>query len=94
MRVVKKKILRLFFSVEVLVFTAVYLFGAHGIQTLMGLKKENNALLVDIESLKQEVVALESDIAIWQSDDFYTEKIAREQLQMAKKGDTIYYYNT
>jgi len=27
----------------------------------------------------------------WQTDDFFKEKVAREQLQMARKGDELFY---
>ena len=42
--------------------------------------------------LKNEIAQLEKEMYAWQTDDFYKEKIAREQLQMARKGDELVLY--
>ncbi len=83
--------LRIFFAVEICIFVGVYLFGPRGLQTMLRLEKENRELDQEVAQLKQEVLNCKQKIAVWQSDDFYKEKIAREQLQMAKRGDEIFY---
>ena len=91
MKTVKRTLLRLFFGLEVCVFVGVYLFGPSGLQTIVRLKRENRQLDQEIEQLQVRVAVAEQKLAVWQSDDFYKEKIAREQLQMARKGDEIFY---
>lgn len=91
MKTVKRTLLRLFFGLEVCVFVGVYLFGPSGLQTIVRLKHENRQLDQEIEQLQARVAVAEQKLAVWQSDDFYKEKIAREQLQMARKGDEIFY---
>ena len=91
MRTFKKTMLRVFFAVEVCVFVGVYLFGPSGFQTMVRLENENKSLDKEIEQLQEDVTSWEQNIAVWQSDDFYKEKVAREQLQMAKQGDEIFY---
>ena len=54
-------------------------------------KKERVALEMQLKQLQKEIDALEEEIYVWQTDDFYKEKIAREQLQMARKGDKLFY---
>ena len=46
---------------------------------------------VSTDQLQQEVKTIQEDIDLWKTDDFYKEKIAREQLQMARKGDKLFY---
>jgi cell division protein FtsB len=77
--------------VEVMVFIGVYLFGGNGLQYLHRLQNENHKLEHEIIVLQTQVKEIESQIAAWQADDFYKEKIAREKLQMAKKDDQIYF---
>lgn len=87
----KKRIFRFFFALEIIVFIAVYLFGTSGIQTLFVLKQENMAIENEIAALQEEEEALQKSIVDWNSHSFYQEKVAREQLQMARPNDEIYY---
>jgi len=91
LKIYKRTILRLFFAVEIVIFVSVYLFGGNGLQYLTRLKSENNSLYFEIVSLKKDITELEKQIEDWQSNDFYKEKYARERLQMAKKGEMIYF---
>ena len=91
MKIYKRTIVRLFFAVEVMVFVGVYLFGGNGLQYLRRLQNENQKLKNEIGTLEAEVKVIEQQIVAWQADDFYKEKIAREKLQMARKGDEIYF---
>lgn len=91
---VKKIFMRLLLIIEMAAFGHLYFFGNNGIKALQNQK----GVVVDLEKniiqLKNEVVQLEQEIYVWQNDDFYKEKIAREQLQMARKGDELFYIGT
>jgi len=91
MKTIKRIFLRVFFVLELIVFGFVYACGPHGFYALQELEQQNNQLQTDAAMLKQEVQMLERKIAQWHAHPFYKEKIAREQLQMARKGDKIYY---
>jgi len=91
LKIYKRTILRLFFAIEIVIFVGVYLFGGNGLQYLTRLKSENSTLYFEILSLKKDISNLEKQIEDWQSNDFYKEKYARERLQMAKKGEVIYF---
>jgi len=91
MKEIKRRILRIFFVLEICVFIGVYAFGPHGIQHLRQLSHENEQLEREVQALKIEVSELEQKIVQWNTHSFYKEKIAREQLQMAYKNEEIYY---
>ncbi|MCA9769830.1 septum formation initiator family protein [Candidatus Dependentiae bacterium] len=91
MVVVKHSIMRAFFVIEVFVFCLVYLLGTQGIVRVKQLQRENSKLEQEIILLKQEVNILEQEIISWQTNIFHKEKIAREQLQMARKNEQVYY---
>lgn len=88
---VKKVLMRFFFSLEMLVFCGVYLFGKQSITVLVSLQKENDLLQNQLLEQKKEIAAIEHTIHEWQEHPFYKEKIAREQLQMARKDEQVYY---
>jgi cell division protein FtsB len=83
--------MRLFLVLEMFAFGYVYVCGKNGLQSLHKHKSAVVDLKKNIMQLDQEVASLEKEIYVWQSDDFYKEKIAREQLQMARKGDELFY---
>ena len=76
---------------EMVAFSYLYFFGTNGIQALQDQKKVVVNLKENIMQLDTEVTQLEKEIYAWQTDDFYKEKVAREQLQMARKGDELFY---
>jgi cell division protein FtsB len=85
------KVLLLF---EMTAFGYIYLFGQNGIkelqiQQLSVVELQKNLILLD-----DEIVQLKKEIYAWQTNDFYKEKVAREQLQMARKGDELFYIGT
>lgn len=90
MKTFKQTVLRVFFALEVSVFAGVYLFGPNGLQSMVLLERENNDLDHDIERLLAEVSTCENKLVSCKADDFYKEKIAREQLQMAREGDEVF----
>jgi len=86
----KKRIFRLLFGVELMIFTIHYLFGAQGISLLHGLKKDLVQIDQELVVLQDEITRLEKQLVSINNDPFYKEKIAREQLQMARKDELIY----
>jgi cell division protein FtsB len=87
----KKMFLKVLLLLEMAVFTHIYLFGKNGIQALQVQKNVVVTMKQNIGQLDNEVAKLEKEIYAWQTNDFYKEKIAREQLQMARKGDELFY---
>lgn len=88
---IKKMCLKLFLILEMAIFGYMYFFGNNGIYVLQEKRKCTMNLEKNIKGLKDEIEQLEQEIYVWQTDDFYKEKIAREQLQMARKGDELFY---
>lgn len=91
---IKKILVRFILCIEMCVFGYMYLYGKNGLQILQGQKKTLLVLEGEVAQLQKEISLLENDIYVWQTNDFYKEKIAREQLQMARKGDKLFYIGT
>ncbi|HEX4068844.1 MAG TPA: septum formation initiator family protein [Candidatus Babeliales bacterium] len=87
----KKMLMKIVLACEMTAFGYIYFFGSNGIASLQNQKKVVVDLKKDILVLDGEIVQLEKEIYAWQTDDFYKEKVAREQLQMARKGDELFY---
>lgn len=90
----KKVMMRLLLIAEMITFGYIYVCGKNGLQALYNHENMVMNIKKDIMSLDGEVALLEKEINVWQFDDFYKEKIAREQLQMARKGDELFYIGT
>jgi len=88
---IKRILLRVFFSIEVLMFCGVYMYGKNSISMLVALQNDNRALQAQLYEQEQEIAQLEYAITQWESSPFYKEKIAREQLQMARAQEQVYY---
>lgn len=86
----KKGLLRLFFTAEIIIFSWFYYYGSRGVCSVQGLDQENCQLTQNIAELKQEIEEVDYQIIAWNSDPYFKEKIAREQLQMAYSFDEIY----
>lgn len=91
MKQIKHMVMKVVFVVEVCLFGYVYLCGKNGFQMFFEKRRENAALAKTVSVLENEVAQIEFEMNRWQSDDFFKEKIAREQLQMARDGDEIFY---
>lgn len=87
----KQIIMRVILLLEMGAFIHLYIYGKNGLQLLNVQKKQLQHLSCTIDALQKEVEILEQEKIIWQTNDFYKEKIAREQLQMARKGDKLFY---
>lgn len=93
MKEIKKKFLRIFLLVEIIIFASVYFFGKNGYQLIKEINKKNLKIESEILKLKKEINDLELQINQWNKDPYYKEKIAREKLQMAKQSEELYKYN-
>ena len=91
MKKFKRMLLRIFFGIEIVMCAFFYVFGANGLQTMRHMKQENTLLAARIAEERNAIKQLELQIALWQTNDFYKEKKAREQLQMAHTDDIVYY---
>ena len=87
----KKHVLRTFFFIEILVFVAMYLFSSQGLRVLRSMKKENKKVADAVGVLRSEIKELEGKVAEWENNSYYKEKIAREELQMARDNDEVYF---
>lgn len=91
MVITKRHMLRVFFMLEILVFVGIYFFSARGLRVLQTMQKENEQIEKQIVNVENEITVLETEVTEWENNAFYKEKIAREELQMAKKGDEVYF---
>ena len=89
-RHIKRTSLRFLFGLEILLFCWVYLLGPHGIQILWCMRQENEQALCELNEISGQVKVLGDEIAAWGAHAFYKEKVAREQLQMARADDIVY----
>lgn len=87
----KSYVSRIFLCVEIVIFLGVYYFGVDGVKNLSSLSEENLLLDREIAQLQNEIAVYEREIVAWNSDPFYKEKVAREQLQMARADDEIFF---
>ncbi len=87
----KRSFFRLFFTAEVLVFSWFYFYGAQGVFAVAQIGRENKDIEEKIKLIRNDIAELQSTIVAWQSDSFYKEKIARENLQMAKVDEQVYF---
>jgi cell division protein FtsB len=89
-KTLKKTLLRIFFAFETVVFSFVYLFGAQGITAMRQLEREHAKLQLTMVQLESEVTVRTARLASLKNDSFYLEKIARENLHMARKNELIF----
>lgn len=88
---IKRTISRVLFLVELAIFSWVYLFGLHGFYHLLDLRSESDRIEQKLVCKKADIDMLKEQIIAWNVHSFYKEKMAREQLQMARNGELIYY---
>ena len=87
----KKKMLRMFFTLELVIFTGMYFFGAQGLAHAWRLNKEVSAVDYEVAMLETENQGWRDRLLAWEQHPYYKEKEARVQLQMAKPQEQIYY---
>ncbi len=82
-------------AIMVLVLVCVALvvheiFGANGYLALRRQKQQHQALQQQIQQLKQQNAKLQKEIEALKTDPQAIEKLAREQMHLAKPGEIIY----
>ncbi|TET06064.1 hypothetical protein E3J79_03330 [Candidatus Dependentiae bacterium] len=87
----RRRVLRFLFVAEIVLFVTFYLFGSNSIQRLLELQSEQKELDMQLQNVKANVSYLNEQIELWNESSFFKEKVAREQLQMAREDDEIYY---
>ena len=85
----KSYISRIFLVGEILIFVGIYFFSVNGLPKLSLLRDENKKLEQEIVLLQSEISVLDKEVVAWNTDPFYKEKVAREQLQMAREHEEI-----
>ena len=86
----KKIIGSLIFLFLIIIILLFILFGDNGLKLWFDLKSENNLLIKDLSKLELEQKKLSDNIDNLKEKSFYTEQIARENLQMANPKDHIF----
>lgn len=76
---------------EMMILGLLYVWSPHGVQPITRLMNEYQEIEEQVVNLKRDIASLDGEIARWEQDPFYQEQIAREQLQMARKDEVIYY---
>ncbi len=89
----KRSIIRILFFAETVGFLCMHVFGPQGIRVFQQLADENLVIEQSVLCVRSEIAQLDRRITACKSDAFYKERIAREQLQMARKDDVIYYFD-
>lgn len=88
---IKKNIVRAVLCIQLSLYTVFYYYGQQGIQQIESMKHANLQTEQQIVQLQSDIETLTYELAQWHTFPFYKEKLAREQLQMARVGDIIYY---
>ena len=82
---------RFFFILEMISLTLYSLFGSSGIFKIRDAERAYAQVLTEIEETKEAIAKLQNEIADWKQYPFFKEQLAREQLQMARKNEQMYY---
>lgn len=82
--------MRLVLGLEVIGVAFFYLLGSGGLVALRHAHAINNELVSDITHLEQEITQLTAELEERKQNPFYRESIARKELQMAYKNETVY----
>jgi hypothetical protein len=77
--------------IEMGIILYLHIYGKNGLSLLYEQKIVLNHIKKEISELQREIQLLEVARDEWSSHAFYKEKIARENLQMARKNDKIFY---
>jgi cell division protein FtsB len=86
-----RKLLGSILSIEVICFMIVTHQGPQGFAAIRRARQNNDQKKQELVALGNEVEGLKRQIYSCETDSFYREKVARESLQMARRGDIIYY---
>ena len=84
------KFVGLLSTVLTLVFLVSFVFSDRGLPELQHARTRVNALKHDIAKLQAENTRLRAEIDSVKKSSYAVERIAREDLGMSKKGETVY----
>ena len=87
---IKRLILYSLVGIEMSVIAYCSVYNEHGILAIVRLRKENSILMQEIDVIKQETFAVQSEISDWNSYPFYKEQYARDHLQMGRDQEEVY----
>lgn len=91
MALTKQRMLRYIFITELLIWGGFYGFGRQGVRALWQIRTDNAALESAIEQSRNQLAYCKRELVRWKTLTFYKEKMAREDLQMARSNETIFY---
>jgi cell division protein FtsB len=86
----RKKATTLFSIIAVIALVVGSLFGDRGILQLLRQRQRTEELARDIERLREENRVLAEDILSLRRDPASIERLAREQLGLARPGETVF----
>lgn len=89
-RSLRKKALTLFCVIVVLALAVGSLFGDRGILQLVDQKEREAQLARELEDLRAENLRLAAEIQGLRTDPRAIERIAREELGLARPGETVF----
>ncbi len=95
-RAEKKKSGYVFWTVvllSLLYLAGALVFGDMGYLKLRTLRTRTQALEARVANLKQKDTRLKTSMKDYRDDEFYQEKLAREDLGLAKKNEYIFIFN-
>lgn len=81
---------RVLFALYLILCVWVYWYGAHGLSSLLTLRRECEQLKKEIADTQRQLDVTQEEIIAWNAHSFYKEKMAREQLKMARKDEIVY----
>jgi len=87
----KRYVVPCILAIEVLFGAWMYYGGQHGVQSIHALRAKNDATEQELNRMRTELAHLEHEIAAWHTHVYYKEKIARENLHMARRDDHVFY---
>jgi cell division protein FtsB len=72
--------------------TYLFFYGPRGWRDMYALQAQIDTSRVQTAEKQALVTQLTTEEQEWQTNSFKKERVAREELQMARAGDTVYYY--
>lgn len=83
--------IKAFLISELLLFGYGYVYGTYGLYAIKIVSSQAVGLKNQIDGIKEKIKTIEAQCNQWQAFPFYQEKLARQRLNMARKGDEVYY---
>lgn len=87
---IKKLIMPLALCAEIGLFAFFYFTSPLGFKALTSLKKDNRELQNSLTLIESNIAQLKNKINEWKKYPWYTEQVARQELQMSYPGEEIF----